>query len=81
MTLLTDVNHPGSQEDLVSNWEPARSLVEDATSGAEIAPFRLWLAPACPLPLVGDVPVHSLLALLWYSLSPLFCEWPGSALG
>ena len=30
MTLLTDVNHPGSQEDMVSNWEPAHSLVEDA---------------------------------------------------
>ena len=36
------------QEDLVSNWGPARSLVEDADSGAEIAP-RL-LAVAC-LPL------------------------------
>ena len=33
-----DVNCPGSQEDLVSNWEPAHSLVEDAVSGAEIAP-------------------------------------------
>ena len=29
-TLLVDVNHPGAQEDLVSNWEPAHSLVEDA---------------------------------------------------
>ena len=47
MALLTDVNHPGSQEDLVSNWEPARSLVEDALSGAKIAPFWLWLLPAC----------------------------------
>ena len=35
-TLLVDVNHPGSQEDLVSNWEPAHCLVEDAVSGAEI---------------------------------------------
>ena len=41
------VNHPGSQEDLVSNWEPARSLVEDAISGAEFAPFQLWLSQAC----------------------------------
>ena len=47
MTLLADANHPGSQEDLVSNWEPARSLVEDAVSGAEIAPFWLWLSPSC----------------------------------
>ena len=33
-----DVNHPGSQEDLVSNWEPAHSLAGDAVSGAEFAP-------------------------------------------
>ena len=45
-TLLADVNHPGSQEDLVSNWEPAHSLVEDAISGAEIAPCLLALAVA-----------------------------------
>ena len=45
--LLADVNHPGPQEDLVSNWEPAHSLVEDAISGAEFAPLRLWLLPAC----------------------------------
>ena len=43
-TLLVDVNCPGSQEDLVSNWEPAHSLVEDAISGAEIAPRLLALA-------------------------------------
>jgi len=47
VTLSTDVNWLGSQEDLVNNWEPARSLVEDAISGAEIAPFRLWLSHAC----------------------------------
>ena len=35
--LLAHVNRPGSQEDLVSNWEPVRSLVEDAVSGAEVA--------------------------------------------
>ena len=27
------------------------------------------------LPSAGDGPVHSQLTLLWYSLSPLFCEW------
>ena len=43
-TLLVDVNCPGSQEDLVSNWEPAHSLVEDAISGAEIAPRLPGLA-------------------------------------
>ena len=75
-TLLADVNHPGSQEDLVSNWEPAHNLVEDALSGAEIAPCFLALAVA-HLPLClwrGDRPVHSRLALLWYLLNPLFCE-------
>ena len=61
---------------MVSNWEPAHSLVEDAISGAEIAPHLLALAVAC-LPLClwwGDGPVHSWLALLWHSLNPLFCE-------
>ena len=72
-----DVNHLGSQEDLVSNWEPARSLVEDAISGAEIAPHLPALAVAhLPFCLrLGDEPVRSRLALLWYSFSPLFCEW------
>ena len=43
-TLLADVNHPGSQEDLVSNWGSAHSLVEDAISGAYIALLPLALA-------------------------------------
>ena len=46
-TLLVDVNCPASQENLVSNWEPAHSLVEDVVSGAEIAPFQLWWPPTC----------------------------------
>ena len=46
MTLLVDVNHPGSQEDLVSNWEPALSLVEEAISGARIAVAPCLLALA-----------------------------------
>ena len=49
-TLLAAVNHPGSQEDLVSNWEPACSLVEDAISGAEFAP-RLPALSVAHLPL------------------------------
>ena len=49
VTLLEDINCPGSQEELVSNWEPAHSLVEDAISGAEIAPCLLALAVACLL--------------------------------
>ena len=43
MTLPVDVNRPESQEDLVSNWEPAQSLVEDIVSGAEIVPHLLAL--------------------------------------
>ena len=76
MTLLADVNHPGSKEDLISNWEPAHSLVEDAISGAEIAPCLPALAVIC-LPLClwqRGGPVRSQLALLWYLLNPLFCE-------
>ena len=77
MTLLADVNRLGSQEDLVSNWEPVHNLVEDAISGAKIAPCLLALAVASSLG-IGlwwwDGLVRSWLALLWYSFSPLFCE-------
>ena len=79
VTLLADVNRSGSQEDLVSNWEPAHSLVEDAglwgwewssplpsSSGSHL--------PASLPPAVGEGPVCIRLALLWYSLNPLFCE-------
>ena len=64
-TLQEDVNCPESQV-LVSNWEPAHSLVKDAISGAEIAPFQFWL------PLAGDGPIHSWLAVLLYLFNPLF---------
>ena len=53
MTLLADVNRLVSQEDVVSNWQPTQSLVEDAVSGAKIAvaPCHLALAVAgLPLP-------------------------------
>ena len=74
MTLPADVNHPEPQEVLVRNRKPVRSLVGNAISGAKFAPFWLWLVPICPLPPAGVGLVHSLLALLWYSFSPLFCE-------
>ena len=45
-----DVDSPGSQEDLVSNCEPAPSLVEDAVSGPKFTPRLPALAVAC-LPL------------------------------
>ena len=75
VTLLADVNRPGSQEDLVSNWEPACSLFKDAVSGADIAPHLLALA-ATRLPLWlqwGEGLIRSRLTLLW--CSPVFCEW------
>ena len=75
-SLLADVSHPGSQEDLLRNWEPAHSLVEDAISGAEIAPRLLALA-GVHLPLClwqGEGLVRSWLALLWYSFNRFFCE-------
>ena len=50
VNLPVDVNRPGSAEDLVSNWEPAHSLVEDAVPGAEIVPHLQALAVVC-LPL------------------------------
>ena len=61
---------------MVSNWEPAHSLVEDSISGAEIASCLLAVAVAhLPLCLVGsDGPVCSPLALFWCLLNPLFCE-------
>ena len=77
VNLLADIHRAEGQEDLVSNSEPAHNLVEDAISGAKIAPCLLVLAVAC-LPHFfwwGDGPVYSWLALLWYSLNPLFCEW------
>ena len=78
MTLLEDENHPGSQEDVVSNWESVQSLVENAVSGAEIAASPCLLAlvvPHLPLCLWGGRALYgSWLAPLWYSLSPLFCE-------
>ena len=74
---MSIVQDPGKTS--VSNWELARSFVEDAVSGAEVASCLLALSVAC-LPLAGDGLVHCRLALLWYSLSPLFCELAGSAL-
>ena len=39
-------------------------------------PFLALVVPCLPLCLWwGDGPVRSWLALLWYSVNPLFCEW------
>ena len=49
--LLTHMNHQGSQEeDVVSNWQPAHSLVGNMVFGAKIvaAPcLHLWLSCTC----------------------------------
>ena len=75
MTLLADVNHPGSQEDLVSIWEPAHSVVEGAISVTETAAACCLLALTVgSLPLCLQVGRGWYAALLWYLLNPLFCE-------
>ena len=74
-----DVNHLESQEDMVNNWEPAYSLVEDAGLWSQYWSSPLPSTSGCQttasLPLAGEGPVCSWLALLWYLLNPLFCEW------
>ena len=76
--VLADVNCPGSQEDVVSIWEPAHSLVENAGLGLRLQQplaFSFWLSLAClSASGAGEGPVCSRLALLRYSLNPLFCE-------
>ena len=49
-TLLAVVNNSGSQEDVVSNWEPAHSWVEDASLWGRDCPCLPALTVAC-LPL------------------------------
>ena len=66
-----------SQEDVVSNWEPTHSLVEDAISEAEIT-------PCLPAPAVTHMSLCLQRASTWSNTasSPLvlaqslFCEWP-----
>ena len=76
--LLADVNCPGSQEDVVSHWQPSHSLVEDTVSRGNTA-----AAPCLPALAVAHLPLclwggralsSSHLALLWYLPNPLFCD-------
>ena len=67
-----NVNRPQSQELLVSNGT-CLQFGRRCLFGSAIVLFWLWLPPTC-LSLVEDEQVCSLLALLWYSLSPFFCE-------
>ena len=68
---------------LVRNWKPVCSLVEMPSLGPSLPLSSSgWRPPpTCLLPPTGDGLVRSQLALLWCSLSPLFCEQAGSALG
>ena len=64
-------SHPGSQEDVVGNWETAHSWVGDAVSGANTA-LRLLALAVTSLPLClewVDGPICSWLARLWYLLN------------
>ena len=83
MTLLVDVDHPGSQEDMVSNWEPAHSLLGEAVSGAEIAPCLLALAVTpTSLSLVGWQGLYTP-GQLSFGIHSFLCSVsePGCALG
>ena len=50
VTLLEDVNNPGSQEDVTSNWKPAQFDGGCLSLGLRLEQplaFQLWLWPAC----------------------------------
>ena len=77
---LVDVICPGSQEDVVINWQLSHSLVEDVVSGAMIVAASWLLALAVthlPLCLQGGRALNGRwLALFWYLLghNPLLYE-------
>ena len=61
---------------MVSNWESAYSLVEEASLRGRDWPLSALAVASClSASGRGEEPVCSQLALLWYSLNPLFCEW------
>ena len=63
---VADVKHPGSQEDLVSNWEPAQFGRGCRLWGRDCPlPSGSGCHPPTSLPPVRDGPVCSWLALLW----------------
>ena len=79
VTLLADVNLPGSQEDLVSNWEPAHSLVEDAISGAELAPCLKALAATRLPPYLRWWMGWSVAGYLYFGIFSVLCSVSGPA--
>ena len=75
-TLLADVNHPGSQEDVVSSWESAHSLVENVYLWGRDCPLLFdsgYCLPAS-LPLVAGGASPQLASSSLVLLTPLFCE-------
>ena len=82
MTLLADVNRPGSQEDVVSNWEPAHSLVEDAGPWGRDCPFPALVAARLPLYLQQGMS-QSTACQLSSGIHSVLCSvsGPSSALG
>ena len=77
VALLADVNWPGSQEDVVSNREPAEFGGGCWSLGSrlqQLLAFWFWLLPACLSAFSRGGGGVAQLALLWCSLNPLFCE-------
>ena len=75
-TLLANDNCPVSHEDMVSSWEPAHSLVENADLWGRDCPLPSCSGCCTPasLPMEGEGLACIWLALLWCSVNPLFCE-------
>ena len=75
-TLLANDNCPVSHEDMVSSWEPAHSLVENADLWGRDCPLPSCSGCGTPasLPMEGEGLACIWLALLWCSVNPLFCE-------
>ena len=76
VTLLVDVNHPGSQEDVVGSGEPAHRLVEDADPGDKIeaALCLLALAVGCLPSASGDGGPYMAAGLLSFGICSILCS-------
>ena len=74
---LVAVKHPGSQEDVVGNWQPAHSLVEDVVFDTKIAAapcLQSLVVTHLPLCLWGGRALYcSWLAFLWKVSLFFFC--------
>ena len=79
VTLLEDVNCPGCQEDVVSSWQPQFGGRYDlwGRDCSSPLPSSSGCCPPASLPLGREAMKGSWVALLWYSLNPLFCEHAG----